>query len=475
MLRSQSHQGNFFDQAIFARMIPEDHPLTRIKELVDFSFVSEAVAHLYHPDTGRPCIPPETLFRALFLEVWGDLSDVQVCRELGYNVLYRWFCGLGWDDPAPDDSTLVVFRRRLGEETFQKLFAQVVEQAREKGCLRGHWAIVDGTKVVAHVAVKNTLELAREGRKRLVKAVSKIDPQRGRELEPFAEPLPDGDYAGHVQLLAAEVARGKELVDKLREERAPEVAEVRETYQGILEGRGVVSFSDQDARWGFKKKDQPFLGYKVHAVCDEKGIVTAVRVTPGNGAEIDELRPMVDELAQRGLKPLRAAADKGYDAFSVREGLGSKEIRAYIPARHDLERLKRQGFSYDRQRETLTCRAGKIAAGRSPHQKGGFTYYFSEKDCKTCAFKESCAGKKATRKRIYVNPGILKYRARGIKVAMRLRKTVERVFGDAKVWHGMARARYRGLMRVTVQVLMTFIVTNVKKMVQNLSPSSPMA
>ncbi|MHB8928657.1 MAG: transposase [Bacillota bacterium] len=158
----------------------------------------------------------------------------------------------------------------------------------------------------------------------------------------------------HLQLLAAEVARGKELVDKLREERAPEVAEVRVT------------------------------------VCDEKG-------------------------------------------------------------------------------------AGKIAAGRSPHQKGGFAYYFSEKDCKTCAFKESCAGEKATGRRIYVNPGILKYRARGIKVAMRLRKTVERVFGDAKVWHGMARARYRGLTRVMVQALMTFIVTNVKKMVQNLSPSSSMA
>lgn len=42
---------------------------------------------------------------------------MQVCRELRRNVLYRHFCGIGWDDPVPDDTTLVVFRRRLGEGT----------------------------------------------------------------------------------------------------------------------------------------------------------------------------------------------------------------------------------------------------------------------------------------------------------------------------------------------------------------------
>jgi hypothetical protein len=81
-----------------------------------------------------------------------------VCRELGYNVynvLYRYFYGIGSDGAVPDDTTLVVFRPRLGEEKCRRLFARVVEQAKDKGLLRGKWATVDATKVVAHAAVKN--------------------------------------------------------------------------------------------------------------------------------------------------------------------------------------------------------------------------------------------------------------------------------------------------------------------------------
>jgi len=51
---------------------------------------------------------------------------------------------------------------------------------------------------------------------------------------------------------------------------------------------------------------------------------------------------------------------------------------------------------------------------------------------------------------------------------MRVRKTIERVFAEAKTWHRMGKARYRGRERVTIQVLMTFICLNVKKMAQRI-------
>lgn len=63
-----------------------------------------------------------------------------------------------------------------------------------------------------------------------------------------------------------------------------------------------------------------------------------------------------------------------------------------------------------------------------------------------------------------MKPEALENRPRGLKAAMWIRKSVERLFGDVKTWHGMRRARYRGLGRVTVQVLMTLIVANAKKM-----------
>ena len=66
MLRGTEAQRNFFDDAIFARMIPPDHPLVAIDQAVDFSFIHE----------GRPSHPPETVFRALYLGIWANLSDV---------------------------------------------------------------------------------------------------------------------------------------------------------------------------------------------------------------------------------------------------------------------------------------------------------------------------------------------------------------------------------------------------------------
>jgi len=352
-------------------------------------------------------------------------------------------------------------------------FQPAGEQAWEKGYLRGEWALIDGTKVVAHAAVKNTISLAREGRKRLLKELSKLDPAKAEELKEHAEPLPDRDYPTHKELLSAEIARGKELVNKLRDR--TELKETIDTYEAILEGKGVSSFSDPDARWGFKKKDEPFLGYKVHAVCEETGIVTGVKVTPGNESEVDQANEIVDDLIARNLKPRRLAGDKGYDSSDLRKNLAEKEIRAYVPNRTRKDRLQEQGFTYDMKCRTLQCQEGRKAIGSIQHQQGGLTFYFSEKDCQRCPRKDSCLTKSETRKRVYVRPEVFENRPRGIKRAMRMRKTIERVFGEAKTWHRMMRARYRGLERVAVQVLMTFICLNAKKMAQRTKLEPKMA
>ncbi|MCL6581985.1 MAG: IS1182 family transposase, partial [Firmicutes bacterium] len=472
VLGRREQQESFFDSEIFSRMVPEDHPLELIRRHVDFSFVEEECRGHYHPDLGRPSFPPEVLFRVLFLEVWANLSDIQVCRELRYNVLYRHFCGIGWDDAVPDDTTLVVFRRRLGDETFHRLFSRVVGQAKDKGLLRGKWAIVDGTQVTAHAAAKTTVRLAREGRKKLLGVLSRHDARLAKELEAFGEPERDSDYADHGRLLAAELDKGRELISRLKDRTEPDLVSLREFYRQVVDSEGPASFSDPDARWGFKRKDEPFLGYKVHVASDETGMATAVKVTPGNEAELPELASLLGDLDREGLRPLHLTADKGYDDSKTRQALLEAGIRPYIPSRYDLGRLKRMGLVYDPRRGTLTCPEGRKATGRTPHKKGGFIYYFSEHDCRDCPSRLCGLGACETRLRVYVNPGVFTHRARGLKKAMRIRKTIERLFGELKVWHRMARARYRGLSRVTIQVLLTLIVANAKKMAKRLQAQS---
>ncbi|MEM3486528.1 MAG: transposase, partial [Candidatus Methanomethyliaceae archaeon] len=291
-----------------------------IKKHVDFSFVEEETARYYHLGLGRPSFPPEVLFMVLFLEVWANLSDVQVCREPRYNVLYRYFCGIGWDDPVPDDTTLVVFRERLGEEGFRRLFERVVEQAKQNGLLLSKWAIIDGTKVIAYAAVKSHLSLVREDRKKLVQVLARHDEAAAQELAALAESERDTDYADHKALLMAEIAKGRELLLRLEPYQHQDLLELKELYRKAVELE-VDSLSDPDARWGFKKKDKPFLGYKAHVACDETGIVTAVEVTPGNEAELPQAEVLVGELKKQGLKPRYLAADKAYDAPYLRAEL----------------------------------------------------------------------------------------------------------------------------------------------------------
>jgi transposase len=119
MLGEKNKQSNFFDHFVYGHHIPEDHELVRINREVDFSFVKEETKDLYEEGMGRPSWPPEVLFRMLFLEYYANLSDVQVSEQCRYNLLYRWFAGLEVGDETPDDTTLVVFRKRLGRERIE--------------------------------------------------------------------------------------------------------------------------------------------------------------------------------------------------------------------------------------------------------------------------------------------------------------------------------------------------------------------
>jgi transposase len=120
-------QVNFFDSYIKDNFLPKEHELLEIREKVDFSFIEEKVRNLYSENAGRPSYPPEVMFKVLFLEFYYNLSDVEVVKQLKFNVLFRYFAGLGAEETLPDDTSLVVFRKRLGEERFERIFDSSVE------------------------------------------------------------------------------------------------------------------------------------------------------------------------------------------------------------------------------------------------------------------------------------------------------------------------------------------------------------
>ncbi len=115
----------------------------------------------------------------------------------------------------------------------------------------------------------------------------------------------------------------------------------------------------------------------------------------------------------------------------------------------------------------LICGKGYSSIGKS-RQEDGYLYYFSSDSCRGCDRRKECSFNK-DRARIYVSDSHLLYLKADPeerKKAVEKRKRIEAKFAAAKKHHQMARAKYRGRCRVAIQVFMTFIVMNLKRMVK---------
>src|SRR5579872_147161 len=87
-----------------AERIPQEHPLRRIKQLTDVALkeLSPVFDQMYSV-RGRPSIPPERLLKAsLLMALYTIRSERMFCEQLDYNLLFRWFLDLNWDEPAFD-------------------------------------------------------------------------------------------------------------------------------------------------------------------------------------------------------------------------------------------------------------------------------------------------------------------------------------------------------------------------------------
>jgi transposase len=138
--------------------IPADHPLRTVRRITDTALaaLSGAFDRLYS-ETGRPSIPPEQLLRALLLQVLYTIrSERLLIEQLQYNLLFRWFVGLGMDDRLWHATTFTKNRDRLLEGDIAALFFDAVKaQARDAGLLSDEHFTVDGTQLEAWASLKS--------------------------------------------------------------------------------------------------------------------------------------------------------------------------------------------------------------------------------------------------------------------------------------------------------------------------------
>ena len=150
--------GSLFSYVDLETRVPDDHPLRAIREIVNASLadMDGEFRALYSP-FGRASIAPEKLLRALLLQAFYSIrSERQLMERLDFDLLFRWFVGLGVDDAPWDHSTFSKNRdRMLDGDVAVKFLACVLARPGVKGLLSSDHFSVDGTMVEAWAGMKS--------------------------------------------------------------------------------------------------------------------------------------------------------------------------------------------------------------------------------------------------------------------------------------------------------------------------------
>src|SRR5262245_18474821 len=154
----RDEQGSMWSYVPMEQRIPVDHPLRVMRPMVDAVLreLSPRFTELYSR-VGRPSIAPEKLLRALLLQVLFTIrSERMLMEQLDYNLLFRWFVGLGMDDPVWVPTVFTKNRDRLLEgEIAQAFFQHILDQAQRHHLLSDQHFTVDGTLIEAWASQKS--------------------------------------------------------------------------------------------------------------------------------------------------------------------------------------------------------------------------------------------------------------------------------------------------------------------------------
>lgn len=151
-------QESLFMVAKLDDFVPADHPLRAIQGLVNEALGQlNGLFNAIYADTGLASVAPEKLMRALLLQVFYSVrSERQLCEQLRYNLLFRWFVGLAIDDTVWDHSVFSKNRERLMEHAVvEAFFVEVMRLADAKGWLSKEHFSVDGTLIQAWASHKS--------------------------------------------------------------------------------------------------------------------------------------------------------------------------------------------------------------------------------------------------------------------------------------------------------------------------------
>lgn len=151
-------QGDCFHTFNLEEMIPAAHPLRTIKRRADQVLASMSRDfNAAYGKTGRPGVPPERLLKSLLLQrLYTVRSEIQLCEQISYNMLFRWFLGLQPSDRVWTPEVFSMNRRRFEDHGLVRTFFDrlnlqaVLEGLAERGELTGDGSLIQSYANATH-------------------------------------------------------------------------------------------------------------------------------------------------------------------------------------------------------------------------------------------------------------------------------------------------------------------------------------
>jgi transposase len=316
MRGSDTRSGALFSYVDLEQRVPAKHPLRTIRQLVNDVLASLDIefAKLYSA-FGRESIPPERLLRALLLQALFTIrSERQLMEQLDYNLLFRWFVGLGIDDPVWVPTVFTKNRDRLLDaDVAAKFMSTLLAHKEVRKLLSDEHFSVDGTLIEAWASMKSF------------------------QPKPNAAPpeTPDGDPPARPATPAPETTAQAKTKTKTEDQPMKE-RNVDVDFHGARHSNAThASTTDPEARLYKKGKGKEAkLCFMGHALMENRsGLIVETETTHADGfGERKAALAMVNRRCP-GEGQITLGADKGYDTADFVANLRAMNVTPHVAAK----------------------------------------------------------------------------------------------------------------------------------------------
>lgn len=184
---------SFFGNFLYSQVLPKENFLVRLKNEVPWERFTQGMLSAYKGggEYGPTPYAPDKILRMLLVPYLFNISEREAENVVNFNILAKYFVGLGVDEIPPDHSTLTVFKERLlkaqGQKAWESLFNKIIIFAKRKGIVFGKLQIIDSTHTAADVNLEKEKERQTGEEKNGIDGKPPRDPDASLKTKGFKE------------------------------------------------------------------------------------------------------------------------------------------------------------------------------------------------------------------------------------------------------------------------------------------------